>query len=108
MDNHRHERCESSAEGAALGLLGLMSGISEEYWCASWLHGLEFDLWKAATDANYGRGRISERQAKLLQLLSEECDGWWHWKESEADNPKFVSLVEWQEILNRSTEPWRT
>jgi hypothetical protein len=29
------EGCESAAEGAALDLLGLMSGISEEYWCAS-------------------------------------------------------------------------
>jgi hypothetical protein len=96
------ERCESPAEGAALGLLGLVSGISEECWCASWLDGLEFDLWKAATNVNYGQGRITERQAKLLRLLSEECDGWWCWKGDETDNPQFVSLAEWRGILEQS------
>jgi hypothetical protein len=70
------ERCETAAEGAALGLLGLMSGISEEYWCAGWLNGLEFDLWNAQANGRYGQGAITERQAKLLRLLSEECEGW--------------------------------
>jgi hypothetical protein len=27
----------------------LMSGISEEYWCAGWLAGLEYTLWNAIT-----------------------------------------------------------
>ena len=95
------ERCETTAEGAALGLLGLMSGISEEYWCAGWLTSLEFDLWNAAqADRKYGHGIITERQATLLRLLSEECEGWWHWKE-DADNPQFVPLNEWRTIVEK-------
>ena len=94
------ERCEDTAEGAALGLLGLMSGISEEFWCAGWLIGLEFDLWNAAANAKYGQGAITERQVTLLRLLSEECDGWWHWRDG-ADNPEFVRLNEWREIVER-------
>jgi hypothetical protein len=27
----------------------LMSGISEDYWCAGWLSGLEYTLWDAVT-----------------------------------------------------------
>lgn len=27
-------RCDQADEGAALGLLGMMMGISEEFWCA--------------------------------------------------------------------------
>jgi hypothetical protein len=88
------ERCESAAEGAALGLLGLMSGISEDYWCAGWVHGLEFDLWDAAMNAADHRFKVTARQANLLRLLSEECDGCWYWKEDRDDNPQFVSLSE--------------
>src|ERR1051325_11236160 len=98
MDISPGEICDTAAEGAALGLLGLMSGISEEYWCAGWLTGLEFDLWNAQADSGYGHGTVTKRQAMLLRLLSEECDGWWHWKEG-ADNPQFVSLGEWREIV---------
>jgi hypothetical protein len=92
------ERCETTAEGAALGLLGLMSGISEECWCAGWLIGLEFRLWDAKANAKCGREIVTERQATLLRLLSEECGGWWHWKDG-ADNPQFVSIDEWLGIV---------
>jgi len=102
FDINPGERCETTDEGAALGLLGLMSGISEECWCASWLKGLEFDLWNVAVHTSYGQGTITERHAILLRLLSEECEGWWCWKNEEADNPEFVSLAEWKTIFNRA------
>jgi hypothetical protein len=88
--------CESAEEGAALGLLGLMTGLSEEYFCAGWIKDLEYWLWRAVSNQSFGMGKISERQAELLRLLSEECDGWWIW---EADNPKFVSLEWWRAHL---------
>jgi hypothetical protein len=97
------ERCETAAEGAALGLLGLMSGISEEHWCAGWLTDLEFRLWDAQA-GKYGQGVITERQVKLLRLLSEECEGWWHWKE-DAENPEFISLAEWRDIVAKRKDP---
>jgi hypothetical protein len=98
------ERCDTTAEGAALGLLALMTGISEECWCAGWLQGLEFKLWNIQANSAYGRGTITERQAVLLRLLSQESEGWWHWKDG-AENPQFVSLAEWLNILGRRTDP---
>jgi hypothetical protein len=69
--------CDTAKEGAALGLLALMAGISEEYWCAAWISGLEYELWQADAGQKCGQGVITERQAALLRLLSEECGGWW-------------------------------
>ena len=92
-------RCDTAGEGAAVGLLALMTGISEEYWCAGWMDGLEFALWCAPAGKQYGRGEITERQASLLRLLSAECDGWWCWK---GVSPAFVSTKEWGEQLAQS------
>lgn len=89
--------CGLAEEGAALGLLGLMKGISEEFWCAGWMSGLEYDLWAAEAGKHYGQGVITERQATLLRLLSEEADGWWYWRGN--DGPKFVRLDKWREKL---------
>ena len=84
--------CDTSNEGAKFGLLALMTGISEEHWCAGWMSGLEFALWQAQPDMLYGQERISKRQARLLRLLSDECGGWWRW----IDNgPQFITKSEW-------------
>jgi len=83
--------CDLAEEGAAVGLLALMTGISEELWCASWMSDLEFALWLAEPGRRYGQGAITERQSILLRLLSEECDGWWRWD----DGPKFIKREAW-------------
>jgi hypothetical protein len=93
-------RCDDAAEGAALGLLGLMTGISEECWCAGWMEGLEFSLWGASGGMRYGQGIITERESQLLKLLSEECDGWWRW----ADGPLFISTADWLRLLEPKPE----
>lgn len=90
-------RCSDAAEGAALGLLGLMTGISEEYWCAGLMSGMQYDLWHVEAGWRYGRGVISERQASLLRLLHEECDGWWVW--SGSYGPKFLRTTAWLDHL---------
>ncbi len=90
-------RCGDTEEGAALGLLALMTGISEEFWCAGWMNGMEFDLWRRAAGTNYGQGIITERQATLLRLLHEECGGWWMW--DYARGPVFVRTEEWLRVL---------
>ena len=63
--------CDLASEGAAAGLLMLMTGISEELYCAGWLIGLERSLWKARETGPmpFGMGQITERQCLLLQLL---------------------------------------
>jgi hypothetical protein len=85
--------CDSTGEGAALGLLGLMTGLSEEHYCAAWVEDLEYLLWKVQPGQPFGLGEITERQAQLLRLLSAECDGWWVWGN---DRPKFVALDCWR------------
>lgn len=89
--------CDQSDEGAALGLLGLMTGLSEEHWCSGWMSGLEFSLWEAKAGDRFGQGVITERQATLLRLLSEECDGWWYWVRDSG--PRFARLSEWREMV---------
>lgn len=93
-------RCCDTAEGAAVGLLGLMTGISEEYWCAGWMSGLEYDLWCAEAGKEYGQGTVTDRQSRLLKDLSIECDGWWYWDHG----PKFIRLDAWRERLKELGE----
>lgn len=82
-------------EGAQYGLLCLMTGISEEFWAAGWMSGLEFSLWRAANggERGYGMGKISDRQATLLKLLSDEAEGWWIYEDSIG--PRFLSMKAW-------------
>lgn len=94
-------RCDLAEEGAALGLIGIMTGISEENWCAGWLSGLEYELWRFATGertGSFGMNQITERQATLLRLLSEECNGWWIYQDTAG--PKFIRLEWWRAHLD--------
>jgi hypothetical protein len=81
-------------------LYQLMSDISEDCYCASWLIGNERHLWRAITDPNddhrYGMGEISEEDIARLRLLSQQVNGWWVW---EDDGPDFISLDEWKRRL---------
>ena len=94
--------CDCPEDGAKLGLLALMAGISEQCWCAGWMADNEFACWKAAVFGhaqNYGQDVITIRQVQLLKLLSDEAAGWWIWD----GGPKFVSLDKWGEMLRRAT-----
>jgi hypothetical protein len=98
--------CDTVDEGAQVGLLALMTGISEDYWCAGWMSGLELSCWKARNEGplNYGRGVITQRQCDLLRLLSEQADGWWTYD----NGPVFVRLAQWQDRVARLTTPSHT
>src|SRR5688500_8967224 len=54
--------CDLASEGAATGLLALMTGISEECWCASWMSGIEYELWQARENGPEGT-YATQRQA---------------------------------------------
>lgn len=98
-----------AAEGAALGLLTLMTGLSEEHYSAGWLIGLERSLWRIAHEADadadrrFGQGTITDRQVTLLRLLSEEAGGWWHWPKL-ASEPAFITLADWGRLLAPNKE----
>ena len=86
-------------EGAQIGLYALMAGISEFCWCAGWMSGLEFDLWDAVEKGGkpYGQECVTERQARLLRDLADECDGWW--VRTVDHEPAFIHLDEWRQRL---------
>ena len=90
--------CENSSQGAAAGLLGLMTGLSEEGFCAGWMTGLEYALWQIPSGAHYGMVKISENVATLLRLLAEEAGGWWYW---DDDGPKFVDTATWAGMVGK-------
>lgn len=85
--------CDLAEEGAQTGLLALMTGISEETWAAGWMHGIEYSLWRAAEHGHEGT-EATERQARLLKLLSEEANGWWYYHDMAG--ARFVRLDEWR------------
>lgn len=90
--------CSCPAEGAAYGLFALMTGISEELWCAGWVTGLERSLWLMVVEAEggkFGMGDLTPRQVQLLRLLAEESGVWWTWPK-DADSPECVPLDEWR------------
>lgn len=90
------ERCDTAQEGAKEGLFALMTGISEENWCAGWMDGLERSLWNIKPGEAYGMNVVTERQVALLHLLAEEAEGWWTYTNM---GEKFVPLDEWRASL---------
>jgi hypothetical protein len=73
-------------------LVKVMSAISEECWCAGWMHNLEYMLW----DAVMGRreGICSPEEIGQLKYLSEKCGGWIIWDE-QAKVERFIPIQEW-------------
>ena len=76
-----------------------MSDLSEDCWCAGWLHDLEFTLWTATMTGNKNWG-FGMRECDLLRLkhLHEMAGGWWIWDKNEPNN-RFVTTEEWLAIL---------
>ena len=83
--------CDTIKNAAAKGLLALMCAFSEDYWSAGWYMGFEVTLWDIRKGRK-DRGRITERQVRLLIDLSEEAGGWWMWSEDETQQPVFIPL----------------
>jgi hypothetical protein len=89
---------------AARALCQLMSGVSEECYCASWLSGLEYSLWEmvAGGDREFGLGEVSLAQVDDLRALSGRCDGWWMWVDEGAVAGRvFVRLDAWGQVFAR-------
>jgi len=83
----------------------LMSDLSEDYYCAGWLTGLEFTLWQAATDGPipFGFGVIPAATCLQLARLAELCGGWWRWSD-DAKDEVFIPMEEWLPIYRRHAE----
>lgn len=73
------------------GLLArFMSDLSEDYWGAGWLTGLEFELWTAVRE---GASRVGQANAARLRYLSSKCGGWIVWA---GTGLRYVPLEEWR------------
>lgn len=91
----------TAAEAAAMSLLLLMAGLSEQYWQASWLNNLEYALWEVRETGPSEYFPATERQAALLHALSEECDGWWMLPDADGSGGpvEFVPLAVWKDRI---------
>ena len=87
---------------AASLLPTLMSELSEEYWCAGWLIGCEYELWarvvqyrRTGNCSPWGLGRSAEFTGAIAALseLSESTGSWAVWGESA---PEVVPIDTWK------------
>lgn len=88
---------------AARELRSLMSEISEDYYAAGWLVGLEFSLWHIVFEDNaqhFGFGPISFKEIGKLIELTQRCQGWWIWSDEDG-GCKFLNYDEWLPIYQR-------
>ena len=85
-------------------LLRMMLDLSEDCWCAHWLHNLEFTLWEAMMTGKTSLG-FGVRDCDLARMkhLHEMAGGWWIWTGGEEEN-RFVTTEEWLEILAKHKE----
>ncbi|MDP2604906.1 MAG: hypothetical protein Q8S00_20340 [Deltaproteobacteria bacterium] len=73
-------------------LINVMSAISEERWCAGWMHSLEYMLWDAVTGRR--EGICCPEEIEQLKYLSEKCGGWIIWDE-QTKGERFVPMQDW-------------
>jgi hypothetical protein len=81
----------------ARALADFMSELSEEAYCAGWMDGLEFALWRALIGGprTYGRLEITDQQLTRLRELSEAARGWIVFDDAEEET--LVPLGEWKQ-----------
>ena len=70
-------------------LLIRMENISEDWYCAGWLHGLEYMLWEIVKAGGAKPGMTKEECDEFLQL-AHDAGGWY-----EFDS-KLTPLPEWE------------
>ena len=90
-----------SKDPAAARELGeAMSEISEEYYCAGWLIGLEFSLWEmiAGGPRRFGMGDVTDAEIANLRRLADAAGGWCVWRDDHGGE-SFAPLAEWAEMV---------
>jgi hypothetical protein len=78
----------------------IMSDISQEYYCAGWLGGLEYYLWDAITNGVTETFRLADERKKALLTLSKKCKGWVVYND-KSYNREFVSLKRWNQLFSK-------
>lgn len=86
-------------------LLELMRDASEYAYCAGWMDGLEFDLWRFVIgtfpkDKHYDLITHTNYTIEIAEMkrLAALVDGWWIWDEGET----FITMAEWLPMFEKS------
>ena len=85
-------------------LMEYMSELSERAYCAAWMEGLEYALWKATLKGRlkYGWLQITRKHVAKLKELSERCGGWIVWDETLG--VRWMPLESWQKMYESPRE----
>ncbi len=94
----KNESQKSVNPEAAYSLVNLISKLSEDYFFAGWLTGIEYALWDTVEGSSPIKP-FSQEEIKQLRGLSIVCQGWWYWNDDSGE--KFISLSNWMRRTNR-------
>ncbi|MCF3652540.1 hypothetical protein [Synoicihabitans lomoniglobus] len=90
-------------------LLYKMQEYSQDGFCASWLHGLEWELWEAAEPPNApAENPFIFNTSRECRQLAEIAQGWWVFEDQtqpDTESPVFVSLERWQQTRSAGNRP---
>jgi len=91
-------------------LYDTMSDISEDCWCAGWLMGNEFAVWKALTtgDLKYGMGEMDTAMVERCRRLNKKLNGWIAWFDSsnvpglpqKEWGARFIPMERWMKMVS--------
>lgn len=81
-------------------LVRLMREYSEDFWCAGWLSGLEYDLWEftcgeAETYGTYLGSYLKDSERDYLKQLANDAGGWYYWSDKTPVGERFISMDDW-------------
>ncbi len=85
---------------AAQQLRTAMSAISERYYYAGWLLGLEYTLWGmilGTVSREWGLGIVGQAEISEVKQLSDAAGGWWAWNDM-IDAELFLPWTEWYNL----------
>lgn len=91
----RRERAlaESLDQASAIALRDLMRSISEEYWSAGWISGLESTLWQMLTGEL--QSRLAPAELVHLRTLATLAGGWWCYASDDGGGEIFITTDAW-------------
>ncbi|HEV7375606.1 MAG TPA: hypothetical protein VGN95_12860 [Pyrinomonadaceae bacterium] len=84
-------------------LAEFMSSISGRLYCAGWINGLEFKLWRATLEerAEIDQLEITNEEVCRLQELCARCGGWIVFDDKSEEI--FIPLAEWQVLVENTS-----
>ncbi len=87
-----------------------MMEYSDDFFCATWLLDLEFELWRAADIDHPSRTQeYVVSLGKELRILAGIAGGWWVYEDETCpldSGPVFICMERWKQILSsRSSSP---